>query len=210
MLATSADGTRLVTLEPAADRALVRHWDVAAGRHLETRECAPTSAAFADAPEALVRVGTDGSPARTALFVARHLEVPPQPVAGVASLPGGIVVIGSADGTLRGLEFEDPPPAAPSHPVTGEATTAIDAHVGPTVRAMDGLWFHAGIGVGYMQSATERFDASTIGYYHYDEGPTLHGSLTAGGLWKPTEGIALGVGYDLFFDAVVFGVGVTF
>ncbi|MEY2715802.1 MAG: hypothetical protein RIT24_2145 [Planctomycetota bacterium] len=116
----------------------------------------------------------------------------------------------AADGTLRGLEFEDPPPAAPSHPVTGEATTAIDAHVGPTVRAMDGLWFHAGIGVGYMQSATERFDASTIGYYHYDEGPTLHGSLTAGGLWKPTEGIALGVGYDLFFDAVVFGVGVTF
>lgn len=106
MLATSADGTRLVTLEPAADRALVRHWDIPAGRHLETRECPPTAAVFAEAPDALVRVAADGSAGRAALFVARHLELPPQPVAGLASLPGGIVVVASADGTLRGFQGE--------------------------------------------------------------------------------------------------------
>ncbi len=91
---------------------------------------------------------------------------------------------------------------------------AIDAHIGPTVHAADGLWIHAGLGVGYMQSSTERFDASrTIsadGYYHYPEDPTLHGSLTAGALWMPTDGIVIGAGYDLFFDAIVIGVGVTF
>lgn len=153
MLATSADGTRLVTLEPAADRALVRHWDVAAGRHLETRECAPTSAAFADAPEALVRVGTDGSPARTALFVARHLEVPPQPVAGVASLPGGIVVIGSADGTLRGFQGESGQATfTASHglPVTALAAAA-DGSLLATAAKGGGVRFWRGDGTALGQ-----------------------------------------------------------
>lgn len=120
----------------------------------------------------------------------------------------------ATQGALRGIEYDDEPTAASTHPVTGESGTAIDGHVGPTVRAIEGLWFHAGVGIGYMQSATERFDASNTlspnGYYHYAEDPSLHGSLTAGALWTPTEGIAVGVAYDLFFDAVVFGVGFTF
>jgi len=120
----------------------------------------------------------------------------------------------ASQGALRGVRYDDEPSAATTHPVTDESALAIDAHVGPTVRALDSLWFHAGVGVGYMQSATERFDASRTlsadGFYHYAESPTLHGSLTAGALWMPTDGIVLGGGYDLFFDAVVFGVGFTF
>jgi hypothetical protein len=118
------------------------------------------------------------------------------------------------EGSANGVEYPDAPINASTHPITDIATFAASAHVGPTIRAADGLWFHAGLGFGYMQSATERFDASFTlspnGYYHYADDPTIHGSATAGALWMPADGLVIGVGYDVFFEGPVFGVGFTF
>lgn len=118
------------------------------------------------------------------------------------------------EGSADGVEYSSAPINASSHPITDVATFAASAHIGPTVRAMDGLWFHAGVGFGYMQRATERFDASFTlspnGYYHYADDPTLHGSATAGAMWMPLEGMMVGVGYDVFFEGPVFGIGFTF
>lgn len=117
-------------------------------------------------------------------------------------------------GGVEGLRYDDEPSNASTHPVTDTASGTASAHIGPTVRAMDNLWFHAGVGIGYEQGSIERYDASNTlspdGYYNYPTNATIQGSMTAGTLWMPTEGIMLGLGYDLYFDAVVFGVGITF
>ncbi len=118
------------------------------------------------------------------------------------------------EGSANGVEYPSAPINASAHPITDIATFAASAHVGPTFRATDGLWFHAGLGLGYMQSATERFDGSFTlspnGYYHYADDPTMQGSATAGAMWMPVDGMVIGVGYDLFFEGTVFGIGFTF
>ena len=65
-----------------------------------------------------------------------------------------------------------------------------------------------------LDEGIERFDASfglsPDGYYSYSENPSFQGSATAGLLVEPAENFLLGVGWDVYFDGVVFTAAFAF
>ena len=120
----------------------------------------------------------------------------------------------SSQGAANGVRYSQEPPAASTHPVTDTAEFRGSLHLGPCVRLVDRLHAYAGVGFGYSQRTIERFDASLglspDGYYSYSENPSVQGSATAGLLVEPAENFLLGVGWDVYFDGVVFTAAFAF
>ncbi len=120
----------------------------------------------------------------------------------------------SSRGDADGLAYRQEPPSAPTHPVTDTAEFRGALHLGPCVQLAECFHAYAGVGLGYAQRTIERFDASfglsPDGYYNYAEDPSYQGSATAGLLVEPAENFLLGVGWDVYFDGVVFTAAFAF
>lgn len=120
----------------------------------------------------------------------------------------------SSRGDAEGIRYSQEPPSAPTHPVTDTSEFRGSLHLGPCVQLVERVHGYAGVGLGYAQRTIERFDASLglgpDGYYNYPEDPSMRGSATAGLLVEPAENFLLGIGWDLYFDGVVFTAAFAF
>lgn len=120
-LTISADAARVVTVEPAVERVVIRHWDATAGRLVEAIDAPATFAAVSEEPGAIVRVVAGGGLERLRTSLVRHFDGGGQPVVGLAMPTAGSVVVATADGGLRSFQVTNGQPgftASHGGPVT--------------------------------------------------------------------------------------------
>jgi hypothetical protein len=132
-------------------------------------------------------------------------------------LPSGDEEIGwfvdahaTRSGGVDGPRVDDVPEANRFDPVVDRSTDAVVVHLGPTARITDWLFVHAGVGLGNRREQKQRFDSSFSladdGFYRTSS-DHWRASGSFGVLVQPYDGALLGVGYDLFFEGVVFSLG---
>lgn len=118
-------------------------------------------------------------------------------------------------GGVDGTRYYETPPGHEGDPPTGQRKTiGASLHLGPTLRFTEWLNVYAGLGIGYREEQVQRFDpTSTLdpqGLYVVRRGERYEVSGSFGVLVRPQEELLFGIGYDTFFEGIVFTVGVVF
>ncbi len=128
------------------------------------------------------------------------------------SQPGLFLQLQSVrQGAVGGEELSSLPPGASSDAIVATEQVGWCLTGGTTWEARENVTLYGGLGLGYTEKWTERFDATLSsgnnGYYHTSLGDDLAVEATVGALWSAGESWVIDVGYSTFSEAIFVGLG---
>ena len=128
------------------------------------------------------------------------------------SQPGFFLQLQSLrDGSVGGEELSALPPTAATDAVVEVEQVGWCLTAGTTWEIEERWTLYGGLGLGYTETWTERFDGTLVsgnnGYYHTSSGDEIDLEATAGVLLSVGENWAVDFGYSTFSEAIFFGLG---